>query len=528
MTGHRTIVALGWMLLVLCLACEDTDTPAEDAPGSSPLVEVSETALDFGSLEPGTTLTQQVVVVNVGEGPLYLYDLWLEGSASFDVGGGGLDEPIVQHGSVALQVTFAPTAFEEAEGVLRASTNDPELTVIEVQLTGIGEGPSLMLDPAVWDFGDLAVGCSAEQAISVMSVGTAPVSMQDVVFAPTSEELEFSYYFGPGTLLNPGEMETITIYYTPCDELPDTGYLNVYSNDPAQPDALATQTGTGHYAEQVCDEFVQTGEGLVDLLWVVDGSNTLLDLGTSLALNLSSVLDILEVVDLDWQMAIISTDDPVFHGSTPVITPSTPDPHAAISDALAALDDDAIDDAFDNVYAALTTPLADPGGPNEGFLRAGSHLHVVVVSDRDDASQYDVATHVGMLQGLLSTPDLLTISGYTGEAVGCSCAMGTADPAPRYAEAIITTGGLSESVCGFTTFNSLTSLMWSMGGWQDAFALSQDPVEETIEVSIDGVPLTMGWDYDHVLNAVVFQPDHVPDTGTAIEICYQRIGTCGD
>jgi hypothetical protein len=74
--------------------------------------------------------------------------------------------------------------------------------------------------------------------------------------------------------------------------------------------------------------------------------------------------------------------------------------------------------------------------------------------------------------------------------------------------------------------NALSNLAWLSLSWQDTFQLSQDPVIETIEVELNHVPVYVGWDYDEVLGAVVFQPDYVPDTGDLISIRYNLLGDC--
>ena len=51
-------------------------------------------------------------------------------------------------------------------------------------------------------------------------------------------------------------------------------------------------------------------------------------------------------------------------------------------------------------------------------------------------------------------------------------------------------------------------------------------VEDTIVVRIDGVTATLGWSYDAKLNAVVFDPEYFPPTGSTIEIEYVVAGPC--
>ncbi|MCP4869258.1 MAG: choice-of-anchor D domain-containing protein [Proteobacteria bacterium] len=54
----------------------------------------------------------------------------------------------------------------------------------------------------------------------------------------------------------------------------------------------------------------------------------------------------------------------------------------------------------------------------------------------------------------------------------------------------------------------------------DTFALSLEPVVETIEVRLNGVPVYVGWTYEAVGNAVVFDEEHVPENGDGVEVEY--------
>lgn len=64
----------------------------------------------------------------------------------------------------------------------------------------------------------------------------------------------------------------------------------------------------------------------------------------------------------------------------------------------------------------------------------------------------------------------------------------------------------------------------ALPGTTDTFALTAQPVPETIEVRIDGITVTVGWSYDAASNAVVFATDHVPEGGSTIEISYALTG----
>ena len=60
----------------------------------------------------------------------------------------------------------------------------------------------------------------------------------------------------------------------------------------------------------------------------------------------------------------------------------------------------------------------------------------------------------------------------------------------------------------------------------DTFLLTQAPVESSIEVSLNSVPIFVGWTYASALQSIVFDVDHVPEDEDEIKIEYALLGDC--
>ena len=528
---RRTIWPLLSVVMLVAVACQDYVVVDQDGTGDptkkDAQIEVTPAVLDFGQLVAGEEVTQLVTINSIGGDTLYLEDMYIEGPISFSLDDSEIERILAPGSSTTLPVTYAPMADEDATGqvhILSSDRDDPDSTV---DLTATGLAPMIELNPATFDFGDDEIGCDKEQEIEVWNMGSAPLQLDDVVFAPTSDEMLVSYYFEVGTAIDPGQMQIVTVYYRPRDELPDTGYLHIYSNDPAHPDALATQYGTAHLAEEVTDEYEQEGNNWTDILWVVDNSCSMGDEQQSLALNFSSFLSIIEVLDIDYHIAVATTDNGHFQGAVPIMTPSSPDVTAAFADAVnVGTGGSGIEKGFQFGREALSPPLMAPGGPNDGFLREEAGLRLIFVSDESEQSADTVTAFTQYFQGLKTNPDHMIASSITGQLTGCNSPTGNADPAPRYAQIVANTGGLSASICDPNWVNTLSNLAWLSLSWQDTFELSDMPVEETIEVELNHVPVYVGWYYDEVINAVIFDPDYIPDTGDLITINYNVLGTC--
>ncbi len=527
----RFIGPLLSIAMLFSLACQDYVVVDQDGTGDptkkDAQIEVTPPVLDFGQLVAGEEVTKLITIKSIGGDTLYLEDMFVDGPISFSLDDGEVERILAPDASTTLPVTYAPMADEEATGEVHILSSDRDTPDSIVDLTATGLAPMIELNPATFDFGDDEIGCDKEQEIEIWNMGSAPLQVDEVVFAPTSDEMLVSFYFQEGTFIDPGQMQTATVYYRPRDELPDTGYLHIYSNDPAHPDALATQYGTAHLADEVTDEYEQEGNNWTDILWVVDNSCSMGDEQNSLAINFSSFLDIIEVLDIDYHIAVATTDNGHFQGAVPIMTPSTPDVAAAFADAVnVGTGGSGIEKGFQYGQAALSPPLMAPGGPNDGFMREEAGLRLIFVSDESEQSQDTVTAFTQFFQGLKTNPDHMIASSITGQLTGCSSPTGNADPAPRYEQITAATGGLSASICDPNWVNTLSNLAWLSLSWQDTFELSEYPVEETIEVELNHVPVYVGWYFDEVINAVIFDPDYIPDTGDLITINYNILGTC--
>ena len=516
----RIALPLAALMAFVCSGCVEyavVEDPGDgELAGTDARIEVAPDTLDFGSLVAGEALSQQVEIHSVGNETLYIEDLWIDGPVSYSLDDADLKRILAPGSTTTIEVTYAPLTDELASGLIHVLSSDPTAPDTTVDLVATGLAPMIQLNPATFDFGDDEIGCMKSQEIEIWNMGSAPLVIEDVLFAPTSSEMLEEHWFPPGTTVDPGQMQVLTIDYDPVDELPDTGYLHVYSNDPAHPDALATQFGTAHLAGEVVDEHEQQGNNWTDILFVVDNSCSMEDEQNSLALNFSAFLDIVEVLDIDYHIAVVTTDTPYFQGMAPIMTPSTPNVEAAFADAVnVGTNGDWIEMGYEMSAQALTPPLAAPGGANDGFLREDAGLRVIYVSDEEDQSPDTVTHYVQLLQGLKTNPDHVVLSAI-------------ADPAnsARYQQGINATDGIFESIANPNWVNTLSNLAWLSLSWQDTFELSHAPVVETIRVEINGVPVYSGWIYDLVINAVIFDGDYIPDTGDLVTIRYNLLGSC--
>lgn len=500
--------------------------------------------VDFGEVIAGEFRDQEVTVKNIGTDTLQLQDFVLSNNASFELL--NLDDLVpllVPEESWVLQVRYRPSQDETVQATLIVASNDRENPEVPVSLRAEGLAPAIDIDPDSFDFGNRELGCVGSLNVQIANVGRAPLSLDDILFEDLSGngEMTVQHSIPQGDMLEPGESRTVEIFYAPSDVQPDTGTLTVLSNDPLRPEATATQFGIAHLGESNVDQFAQDGNNATDILWVVDNSCSMGDEQSSLAVNFASFVQIVEALDMDYQIGVTTTDvgdNGLLEGTTPIITPNTPDPAGTFAaNVNLGTSGSGIEKGFDGAYLALSSPNIDPGGANAAFLRDEAGLRVIFVSDEQEQSTLlnngDPQSYVTYFEGLKANPEHVILSDITGGLTGCSGGGGSASSGTDYVQATVLTGGISASICDPNWVSTLSALAWLAQSFADTFELSKTPVPETIEVrlSTDGinyVPIYVGWVFDQALNAIVFDLDHIPDNGDIIEVEYTVLGDCED
>ena len=127
----------------------------------------------------------------------------------------------------------------------------------------------------------------------------------------------------------------------------------------------------------------------VDVLWVVDNTGSMVGEHAALEEAFPDFVRTLEDAQLGYQIGVITTDmegqGGVLRGNPWIITPGLDDPEAAFERAIDVGDDSTAEEAgLAAMYAALNDPLKS--GANRGFRRSDAALHVIAVSDSNDAS----------------------------------------------------------------------------------------------------------------------------------------------
>jgi hypothetical protein len=290
----------------------------------------------------------------------------------------------------------------------------------------------------------------------------------------------------------------------------------------------------------------------LDILWVIDNSSSMNSSQQKLANNFSSFITNLQSQKFDYQMAVTTTE--AYHsefyptqasasnfkmgGSTgysgvAIMNRNTPNlKDVFIKNVLQGTYGDGDERAFQSIRATLNNKN------NSSFMREGSHLAVIVLSDEDDMS------HKGSDQiNNNSDPNLDSAAVYqtylqqkkgsnhfSFNAISiidksCKDSLYNGDQkiSNRYSLLAGITQGTVLSLCSPFGAN-LDFLSKHIIGKVNSFTLAKVPYQNKISVKINNTNVPQdssnGWTYEEGYNTLTFHGSFVPDPNAKVSVDY--------
>ncbi len=505
-----------------------TEVNDDEPVDGDPDIVVDPEKINFGDLAvfEGASLVETVTISNVGTGTLNIDDLRLaDDSMPYEISALG-SILLPPEASTTFTVTFTPLSAEEYNTSVLIDSNDPDEATSEVKLLGQGVAPIIELDPTTYDFGTIYIGCESPQPVTISNIGNADLIVSGFDYITASNDLGVDDNTAvngplPWTIVAGSSMQ-VFVDYAPLDDYPDEGFLVVKSNDPIQPEAQATQTASGELYGENLDVFEQALQNSTDILFIIDNSCSMGNEQSNLASNFTSFAEELAVLEVDFQIGVITTDDPSFRGD--MLTSDTIDLEGDfVAQAVAGTGGSGDERPTQMSYQAAAS--GGDAGPGSDFLRADAMLAYIYVSDEPDSSPDSWVNYLTYAQSLKSDADMFVAHAISGDwPSGCADASAT----NNVYEMTVATGGLYLSVCATDWASHLQTLVDNSTMDLSSFELTDFPVPSTIVVTVDGVVQTSGWEYDPVDNSVNFDDDHIPAGGSTIEVQYALYGNCSE
>jgi hypothetical protein len=520
---HRGPMLLTALLLAGCLPPGQVDFRDEPIGIASAELVLSPADLDFGYVPIGSFETRSIEATNHGTTDVLVTSIAAPFSAEFSLGSDNGLRSIPPGGSAEWSVRYAPQKAGDGDTTLVVSTSDRRLGELVVPIKGGAWGPVLEVHPPTHSFGVVEAGCVIEFEVELRNVGNRELTLEEIGYDDSSGgDLSIVDAPAAGRILGPYGVERVTVQYAPRDGLLDTAILRVASNDPVHPVVTAEHTGLDSFSPVVEEEFVQSGDGALDVLFVVRGGPNMDDARQRITQGFGVYLDALEALDLDYRIGVLSMhsgDDGALVGPQDFIDAFTPEPEHVFGRALQELSAGP-QRGFENAWLHVS----DPDAPEAGFLRQRAGLQVVFAARGADGSvdspSYWLPGWSPELLQAKADPASVELSNISGGLAGCSDDDRTADPAQSYVLAAVNTGGTSLSICEPDLGPGLGSMAEGAPHRADRFRLGHSPVPDSVQVQVDGVT-SSGWSMDG--ETVVFDLDRIPANGSTVAVSYHPL-----
>lgn len=510
------------LLSLLCLTgcseytiSERLDQPAISPPEIlSPEIDVVPGFVDFG-VGDGTIseqLQSRVFISNIGDDDLIVTGLVLDEPF---IGPAFEDVWLAPEDTIEVDLSYISVGDVTTLGVLKIHSNDEDEPETLVDLAANAIAPILFVEPESIDFGEVGITCLGEGFFTVGNTGRAPLRVEEL-----SDSLFESFYVefpDPEFVIGPNEVVEGVVGYTPLEPLSNVGEIVVTTDAWNTRHGEIEVSGTGVWGEEVVNEFEQVEVVNADVLFVIDNSCSMNDEQVTLASNAGLFMTALDATGVDYQVGVITTDTPSF--TSPIITPATSDPVTEFELAvMVGTAGDAYERGLEMAKVATTSP-ADASSL-AGFIRLTSILAVVVVSDEDDFSPSVITNYASHFSGLKTNPDEVAFHSVVDDGT-THCG----DDGVRYMDTSILTGGLVFDLCTGTWGTFLESIVDEATTPVNTFELTEDPVPDTIVVTVSGAVVT-DWDFYDSPPRIVFWQGSIPPSLSSISVTYNTWPEC--
>jgi hypothetical protein len=261
--------------------------------------------------------------------------------------------------------------------------------------------------------------------------------------------------------------------------------------------------------------------GDVDILWVIDDSGSMADEQDSLGRNFRSFIDQFIEKNVDFKMAITTTDGTSSRNGKMVGDSSKLTSEAAKKNKTQFINDFTkmvkVGTAGSGIEQGLKTSTSFTDRYASSFLRKEAFLIVVYISDEEDQSEKKVPEYLAKLlalkanKGLVKAYSLVSMKnyGYQWETLG-----------KRYVEVSKATAGASADIK-----QDFATVLLDMGGrivnLVDSFALSESPYQNKIEVFVNSKLVSSGYTFDSSSRSIKFDTQSLPAEGSKVEVRYK-------
>jgi hypothetical protein len=243
---HRFFFIVPIIAILVCLfqtGCATTSLPEKSSTTNQPTqqaqVSISPSNLAFGNVNVGSSASQKVTISNSGNAPFTVTAYSCFG-AGFTVTGPAAPFTVAAGQSASFTAKFSPGASGDSTGDISIATTEPS-TLATVALAGTGVVRKLSVSSTNLNFGNIAVGSTKSQTVTLTNTGTGSVTISQAI--PSGASIGIAGLTLPETIAA-GSSGQFSVTFTPATAGNITGSISIVSDATNSPLAISI-SGTG-------------------------------------------------------------------------------------------------------------------------------------------------------------------------------------------------------------------------------------------------------------------------------------------
>ncbi len=202
---------------------EPTVTMSARGNGLAPEIELSQTAITIDNVSEGNNGSNTFLISNTGNTQLNVSDISIDNYV-FSVSPLSVSVPAGENRTITL--TFSPVDKSMQGATLTIYSNDTDEPSIYVSVTGTVSGSGLAISPLDIQFGDVYIGSSNTEIITITNTGENSLLVTDI----SSDNGNFSVSQSSMTVPG-GENKTVTIIFSPLQPGEQYGNVAITTNE---------------------------------------------------------------------------------------------------------------------------------------------------------------------------------------------------------------------------------------------------------------------------------------------------------
>ncbi len=273
----------------------------------------------------------------------------------------------------------------------------------------------------------------------------------------------------------------------------------------------------------------------VDVLWVVDNSESMGLYQQHVADQFSAFIDVLNSKGMDFNLAVTTMDNGRggergnFVGSPRVLSNGTPNLKSLFENTIQVGENGSdLERGIGAMMNALSTEKLTT--VNTGFLRKDALLAIIFISNEDDHSSPSPEEASEFLDALKPNTEtdepswIVNYIGITDPEGFCKTTGQYAEPGDHFLELVELSGGVSEDICEPELGTALKNIRKRVLSRLTEFRLKDIPIVSTIKVYMNGKKVAKstenGWIYIKDTRVIRFSGNSIPGANDKIEVEY--------